>query len=158
MGWGFAQAKPGTSLSTSTPTQISRTLTSAVDPVTPEHQLGQDLYLENCATCHVGVPPAIFPRDTWLQLIQDPQHYGTEIRPLVDPTRLLVWNYLEFYSRARGSNEDIPYRVNNSRYFRILHPDVELPRPTRLSSCQTCHPGAEQFNYRSLSSEWQEAP
>ncbi len=151
LGWGFAHMH--TALSQSTAADIG-----GVDPVPARYQLGQQLYLESCATCHVAVPPAAFPRETWRQLIQDPQHYGAQIEPPVDPPRLLIWEYLQFFSRELREDETVPYRLNNSRYFNILHPKVELPRPTRLTSCASCHPGAEQFDFRSLSAEWHIAP
>jgi hypothetical protein len=129
-----------------------------VDVVPDRHQLGQELYLENCATCHIGLPPAVFPSQTWLNLIQDPEHYGVEITPLLDPTRLVVWNYLRFFSRPILLEEAIPYRLTSSRYFKALHPKVELPNPLQMGSCVTCHPAAAQFNYRSLAPEWENAP
>jgi mono/diheme cytochrome c family protein len=151
LGWGFAHTHKALS-------QSAGASVGVVDPVPESYQLGQQLYLENCATCHVGVPPAVFPRETWRQIIQDPQHYGTQIQPPVDPPRLLIWNYLQFFSRGLREDEAIPYRLNNSRYFKILHPKVDLPRPTRLTNCATCHPNADQFDFRSLSAEWQDAP
>lgn len=129
-----------------------------VDVVPRQHQLGQELYLENCATCHVGVPPQVLPSETWLELIQDSQHYGVRLQPLVDPTRFLVWNYLKASSRQLLPEETTPYRVRDSRYFKVLHPKVELPRPLSLSSCVTCHPGATRYDFRSLTAEWKDAP
>lgn len=148
LGWGLAQA------SDMTPGQHPNT--GAVDVIPEQYQLGHELYLENCATCHVGVPPQVFPRETWRQLLQDSQHYGVQIS-LVDPPRLLVWDYLQYFSRGLREDEAVPYRVNNSRYFKILHPNVELDRPTRLTTCITCHPAADQFNFRQLTPDWQDA-
>ncbi|NJO72256.1 MAG: cytochrome C, partial [Oscillatoriales cyanobacterium RM1_1_9] len=65
-----------------------------VDWIPERYQLGQQLYLENCSSCHVAVPPQTLPTQTWQQLLQDSQHYGVQIQPLVDPQRVLVWNYL----------------------------------------------------------------
>jgi hypothetical protein len=144
LGWGIAQA-----------TEPTR---GTVDRVEPRYELGQELYLENCATCHVGVPPGVMPTETWRQILQDPQHYGIQLPLLVDPPRLLVWDYLRQYSRPEAEGEQIPFRVENSRYFKALHPRVELPQSIRLGSCISCHPGAEQFNFRSLTPEWEDAP
>ena len=129
-----------------------------VDVVPDRYKLGQELYLENCATCHIGVPPAVLPSQTWLNLLQDSQHYGVEITPLIDPPRYLVWNYLQTFSRQVAADEKIPYRVSESQYFKVLHPKVELPQKLNLSSCVTCHPGASQFNFRSLTAEWENSP
>ncbi|MGB3491205.1 MAG: hypothetical protein WBA57_00650 [Elainellaceae cyanobacterium] len=129
-----------------------------VDPVPPQLQLGHELYLENCATCHVGLPPAVMPSQTWVDLLQDTQHYGVQIPRLVDPGRILIWQYLEYFSRPVNEDEATPYRVRNSRYFKALHPTVEFEEQVNLSSCVSCHPAAIDFNYRRLSSEWQDAP
>ncbi|MEB3358940.1 MAG: hypothetical protein VKK04_19600 [Synechococcales bacterium] len=129
-----------------------------VDAVPPPLQLGQELYLENCATCHVGVPPEVLPRQTWEIILQDPAHYGVQIPPLVDPPRLLIWQYIQQFSRSLRVDETTPYRIRNSRFFEVLHPRVEFSAPIRLSSCTTCHPSASIFNYRHLSQDWQNAP
>lgn len=129
-----------------------------VDLVPPRFELGQQLYLETCATCHVGVPPAVLPNQTWIDLIQDTQHYGIQIPPIFDPGRLIIWQYLEQFSRPLREEEQTPYRIRNSRFFRILHPRVDFSEPVRLSSCVSCHPGAPDFNYRRLTPEWQDSP
>ncbi|QLE58715.1 cytochrome C [Nostoc sp. TCL26-01] len=125
------------------------------DVVPAQYQLGQELYLENCATCHIPLPPAVLPTQTWKNLLQDSQHYGAQLQPLIDPPRVLVWRYLSTFSRSQLRDEETPYRVNNSRYFKALHPKVELPRPVQISSCVSCHPSAAEFNYRRLSAEWE---
>ena len=129
-----------------------------IDPVPPRFELGHELYLENCATCHVGIPPAVMPSQTWVDLLQDTQHYGVQIPRLVDPGRILIWQYLEYFSRPLNEEETTPYRVRNSRYFKALHPTVEFEEQVNLSSCVSCHPAALDFNYRRLSREWQDAP
>ncbi|MEB3212646.1 MAG: diheme cytochrome C [Leptolyngbyaceae bacterium] len=129
-----------------------------VDEIPPRFEFGQQLYLETCATCHVGIPPAVMPTQTWVDLLDDTQHYGVQIPPLVDPGRLIIWQYLEQFSRTLRQEERTPYRIRNSRYFRVLHPRVEFNEPIRLAGCVSCHPGAPDFNYRQLTAEWQDAP
>lgn len=126
-----------------------------VDRVPERYQLGQQLYLENCATCHIALPPQVLPMETWLRLLQDSEHYGQTLKLLVDPPRLLVWNYLQAFSRPQSKEEEIPYRVASSRFFKALHPRVKLPQPATLGSCVTCHPGASQYNFRKLTPEWE---
>ena len=125
-----------------------------VDVIPAQYQLGQELYLENCSSCHLAIPPSVLPTQTWKNLLEDTQHYGIQIKPLVDPPRLLVWRYLSTFSRVQLKDEETPYRVNDSRYFKALHPKVKLPKPVQVSSCVTCHPSASDFNFRKLSSEW----
>ena len=129
-----------------------------VDIIPRRYQLGQELYLENCATCHIGVPPAVLPTQTWRDLIQDSQHYGKQIKPLIDPERLLVWDYLQTFSRPLTEDEQTPYRIAQSRYFKALHPQIKLPQSVTMASCISCHPGTGEYDFRTLSSEWQNAP
>lgn len=129
-----------------------------VDVIPRRYQLGQQLYLENCATCHIGLPPAVLPTQTWRDLLEDSQHYGRQLKPLVDPERLLVWDYLRSFSRPITEEEQTPYRVAQSRYFKAIHPQVKLPQPVTMGSCISCHPGTGEYDFRTLSSEWQNAP
>lgn len=126
-----------------------------VDPVPSRYQLGQQIYLENCATCHIALPPQVMPTQTWQELLQDSQHYGVQIPLLRDPSRQLLWNYLQVFSRPLYQGEQTPYRMARSRYFKALHPQVKLPRPLNFKSCATCHPQADSFNFRALASEWE---
>jgi hypothetical protein len=129
-----------------------------VDRIPDRYQLGQQLYLENCATCHIGLPPQVLPTETWRRLLQDSQHYGQTLKLLVDPPRLLVWNYLQTFSRPQGKEEELAYRVASSRYFKALHPKVKMSQPANISSCVTCHPGVSQYNFRKLTAEWENSP
>ncbi|YAF96811.1 MAG: cytochrome C [Nodularia sp. CChRGM 3473] len=147
MGWLLSW---GTSAYSATPTEIG-----TVDIVPVQYQLGKQLYLDNCSTCHIALPPEVFPSQTWKNLLQDSQHYGVQLKPLIDPPRMLVWRYLATFSRVQLKDEATPYRVNQSRYFKALHPQVELPRPVQVSSCVSCHPGASEYNFRRLTPEWE---
>ena len=162
LGWGFAQttqaqsapnpaAQPGALTVPTNPTDT-------VDPVASSYRLGQQLYLEQCATCHVALPPAVMPSQTWADLLPDSQHYGLTLQPLVEPTLEIVWKYASTYSRPVLKDERTPYRLAQSRYFKALHPKVEFTGAIGVGSCATCHPAAAQFNYRSLTADWQNAP
>jgi hypothetical protein len=129
-----------------------------VDSVGDRFQAGQQLYLQTCATCHFAIPPAVFPSETWRQLLLDPQHYGATLTPLQNPNLRLVWDYLKTYSRPEATNEELPFRVYQSRYFKILHPKVKLPTRVGLANCLSCHPGGAAYDFRSVSAEWQNAP
>ncbi|RUS96884.1 hypothetical protein DSM107003_22900 [Trichormus variabilis SAG 1403-4b] len=126
-----------------------------VDVVPAQYQLAQELYLENCATCHIGIPPAVFPTQTWKNILQDSQHYGAQIKPLVDPPRILVWKYLSTFSRLHLQDDSTPYRLNESRYFKALHPGVKLPQAVNMNGCVSCHIGADKYDFRSLTPEWE---
>jgi len=152
LAWSLAM---GWLLSSATNAQ-SPTLTAevgTVDIVPAQFQLGEELYVENCSTCHIALPPAVLPTQTWKNLLEDPQHYGAQLKPLVDPPRILVWKYLLTFSRTQLQDEETPYRLKDSRYFKALHPRVNLPRPVQIGSCISCHPSANDYNFRRLSPE-----
>lgn len=129
-----------------------------IDPVPPELQLGQELYLENCATCHVALPPAVMPTESWREILTQPEHYGAQITPPVQPGLQIIWNYVSVYSRPLKQDEPVPFRLRSSRYFKALHPEVEFADRVTVRSCASCHPAAEQFNYRRLTPDWETAP
>lgn len=160
LGWGFSrlsQARPAIAQ----PAVLAQggvnqddDFPRTVDYVSERYQLGQRLYLENCATCHIGIPPQTLPSEAWRNLIQDSSHYGVEISPLNDPSLGLVWSYLRGFSRQKSNAEDrVPYRLSRSRYFKALHPDVPFPNGVSLESCATCHRAAQQFSFRPWENE-----
>ncbi|HBQ99108.1 MULTISPECIES: hypothetical protein [unclassified Roseofilum] len=146
LGWG---------LSTLNQPAFSQSSRKSVDLVPEQHQLGEELYRENCGSCHLALPPAVMPTETWRQLIQDQQHYGISIDPILNPGRLLVWKYIQVFSRPLLKDESTPYRLRNSRYFKALHPQVEFQERIELSQCVSCHPSAQTFNFRELTPEWE---
>lgn len=129
-----------------------------IDPIPDRLQLGAELYLESCASCHVGVPPQTLPLQTWQVMLDDPEHYGVWIPPLVDPARLLIWNYVKHFSRSIREGEQLPYHLSESRYFKALHPRVEFEEDVTLRQCISCHPGVSGYNFRQLTADWDNAP
>ena len=117
--------------------------------------IGQELYLENCSSCHIPLPAQVLPRESWEDILNRTQnHYGQALPVSVKATAGLIWTYLYRYSRPANPGETIPQYVTNSRYFKALHPQVELPKPTNYQTCTICHPMAAQLNYRTLSSNY----
>lgn len=131
----------------------SQEILGTVDTVTPEYELGHKLYLENCATCHIGIPPAVLPTQSWFKILRNPQHYSTQLEPLIRPANVLVANYLRQYSRSAIGNELIPLRLRDSRFFKALHPKVEFKQPIDAGSCISCHSQASNFNFRTFSEQ-----
>ncbi len=119
-----------------------------VDPIAPKHQRGQELYLKNCASCHIGIPPAVLPSQTWAELIQDPEHYGAQLPQIAAFDLRQMDQYLTTYSRPLREDESTPYRIGQARVFLALHPQVKLPKPLTIASCASCHPKADVFNFR----------
>jgi Dihaem cytochrome c len=145
LGWGLAQMIGNPAIAQSPPAPIG-----TVDPVPDRYQLGQDMYLESCATCHIALPPAVLPIQTWQTLLQDSEHYGTTIDPPKNPNRKLIWNYLSTFSRPLRDDEPTPFRLSQARHFQALHPQVKLPTEVTIATCATCHPKADVFNFREL--------
>lgn len=167
LGWGIAIALAAVpkAIAIEVPTQsniiaqAASEETGTVDPVAPRYQLGKELYLENCATCHIPLPPEVLPSETWRRLLLEPQqHYGQQLEPLAGPSLLVVWDYLRAYSRPEKQGKPLPYRISESFYFKALHPRVKFSQPVKFGSCATCHPGAAQYNYRRLTPEWENSP
>lgn len=140
-------------------TPAKTSVMDTVDAVPARFQLGKELYLENCASCHIALPPEVMPSETWRRLLLEPQeHYGQKLEPMIGPSLRVTWNYLSTFSRPSLEKEAIPYRVAESRFFKALHPRVKFPQPVKIGSCVTCHPGVSQFNYRTLTPEWEDSP
>jgi Dihaem cytochrome c len=130
---------------------LAQSSIGTVDPIAPKYQRGQELYLKNCASCHIGLPPAVLPSQTWADLIQDPEHYGVQLPAIAAFDLRQMDQYLTTYSRPLREDESTPYRVGQARAFRALHPQVDLPKPLTIASCASCHPKADVFNFRELS-------
>jgi hypothetical protein len=154
-GWMGSLALDSPAIARSLPPQQLK----SVDRVPERYQLGLEVYRDRCGSCHLAIPPQVFPMQTWQQLLQNPQdHYGTQITSLIRPELLIMWDYLSTFSRPLEEGEKTPYRFGSSRYFKILHPRVELPNPISQNACLSCHPAAREFNFRRLAPEWEDAP
>jgi Dihaem cytochrome c len=144
LGLALGSAPPTTATPAATPA------IGTIDPVPPRLQAAQQAYLKRCGSCHVALPPQVLPTETWQVLITDLQHYGTVLPRLAVDQQNLIVKYLQAFTYALNPDETTPFKVGRSRYFRVLHPQIELPKPVTLEGCVSCHPGAKQFDYRSL--------
>ena len=124
-----------------------------VDPIDTDQQAGYTIYVEKCSTCHVALPAAVLPLDTWQALITDPAHYGVTLTGITQFDQRLMLSYLQTYSRRHTGGGPLPYRLQNSDYFQALHPKVDLPQPLNLRSCVSCHQGANEQNYSAPSEQ-----
>lgn len=114
-------------------------------------RLARDLYLEKCATCHIPIPAEVLPTATWQKILENPNdHYGKSLPRLNRINLLLLWKYLRTYSRPLITGEQTPKYIKNSRYFKALHPQVNLPEKIDHQSCLACHSGARKLDYRTL--------
>ncbi len=160
MGWGLAQARelplserPNTTITT----PATQTIAS-LEPLPSPLDVGRQYYLDSCASCHMALPPMVLPTETWRQLLLEPQHYGVTLDLPRGPALRVMWSYLSNGSRAQREDETVPFRVAQSRFFRALHPRVKFATPPNVTGCASCHIGAKEFDYQSLSPEWRNAP
>jgi mono/diheme cytochrome c family protein len=155
-GWGLTQSQPAASQPPAA--QVISSTIGTVDVVPQNLKLPQETYLARCATCHIGIPPAVLPNASWKAILQDSNHYGVAWEPLRNPELALTWKYLQANSRPLNPEEQLPYRIARSRYFKILHPRVKFSEPVTVGTCVSCHIGASKFNFRALSPQWQNGP
>jgi mono/diheme cytochrome c family protein len=155
-GWGLTQVQPA--VGQAPVAQATQSTIGTVDTVPANLKLSQETYLARCATCHIGIPPAVLPNDSWKAILQDSNHYGVTWEPLRNPDLALTWKYLQTNSRQLNPEEQVPYRIARSRYFKILHPRVKFTEPVTVGTCVSCHIGAPKFNFRALSPQWQDGP
>ena len=161
MGIGLAQAIEPKSIPNRSQPVTQSVTQPPIQPdfVSDRDKAGQTLYIENCATCHLGIPPAVMPTQTWQALLQDPQHYGINIELPQGTDRRLIWSYIKNASRPTSDISDrVPYRIADSRYFRALHPKIKFAEKPTLTTCITCHPSAQSFNFRTLTPEAEKSP
>jgi hypothetical protein len=70
----------------------------------------------------------------------------------------LIWDYVKTFSRPLSTDEPKPFYVGQSRYFKALHPRVTFTEPITNKNCIVCHPGVKDFDFRSLTPEWENSP
>lgn len=117
-----------------------------VDPIDARYEAGYNVYIEQCASCHIALPPAVLPTESWQTIVLDPAHYGVSLN-LTQFDQRLILNYLQPYSRRHTRRGARPYRLRDSDYFQALHPKVELPTPLNLRSCTSCHINAAEPDF-----------
>lgn len=131
----------------------------SVDPIPTRYLPGFESYIETCTGCHIALPPEVLPLDSWQEILRRPDvHYGVSIPNINRLTQLLIWDYVSTFSRPLPPNNPVPLYAEKSRFFKALHPRAPMPEEVTSKTCITCHPGAEVFDFITLSPEWQDAP
>lgn len=161
LGWGLSHiqssvATEATQFAQTPAAPIPTETIGGVDPVPPQLQRGEKLYQQRCGTCHIALPPQVLPSQTWQALLPETNHYGVVLPQFQNPELTYTWEYLSFFSRPMKEDglRPIPYRVQRSGFFKVLHPNVDFPEPVTPDTCIRCHPGVSQLNFRQLSPEW----
>jgi hypothetical protein len=141
------------------PPAIAPNQPMSVDPVPTRYEPGFQAYMETCASCHIAVPPEVLPTESWREILRKPDnHFGVVIPNYNRLTQLLIWDYLSNFSRPLPPDSPLPLYVEKSRYFKALHPRVTMPPDMTSKTCVTCHPNVKNFNFRTLTPEWDDAP
>lgn len=161
LGWGLSHAQYSVATETmhlaqnAAPPQ-GEEITGGVDFVPPQLKRGEELYRQQCGTCHIALPPQVLPSQTWQAILPGTSHYGVVLPPFQDPELTAAWQYVSFFSRPMKEDglRPLPYRVQRSEFFKILHPGVDFAEPVTPETCIRCHPGVSDLNFRQLSPEW----
>lgn len=123
-----------------------------------------DVYNEECGSCHFAFPPGLLPTASWQKLLAPEalaDHFG-ENAELDDDALKTVQAYADanaadksWYKRSRKialatSGEDAPLRITDVRYIKRKHHELsdrmfkDNPDVQSRSNCTACHTKAEQ--------------
>lgn len=158
LGIGIARAINHSTVSYPLTSRVQTESFLAASSISERYQTAQQLYMDTCGKCHIPISPSVLPSESWQKILENPdQHYGVSV-DFIRLTQVLLWEYLATFSRPVSRNEPVPVFVTQSRYFKAIHPRVDLPKPATIKTCIACHPNAQQYDYQTLSSEWDNAP
>ena len=154
-----SQSSPSETKFIYSPVAIAPNQPMSVDPVPTRYEPGFQAYLETCASCHIAIPPEALPTESWREILRKPDnHFGVVIPNYNRLTQLLIWDYMSTFSRPLPPDSPLPLYVEKSRYFKALHPRTTMPPDMTSKTCVTCHPNVANFNFRTLTPEWDDAP
>jgi hypothetical protein len=120
-----------------------------IDLIPKNYEQGLQVYFANCSTCHIALPAELLPRQSWQILLENlNQHYGATLPVISSVEVRLIWNYLGTFSRLAATEDRLPVFARESRFFRALHPQARFPEPAKITTCISCHPSAQEFNFR----------
>jgi len=158
LGWGLTQTLASEPAPLMAPKPQPTTI-QPVDPIPTRYEPGFETYLETCGTCHIALPPEIMPTESWQEILRRPdKHFGVSITNIERVSQFLIWDYLSTFSRPLPPNNTTPLFAERSPYFKALHPRVSLPPDMTAKSCVLCHPQVGQFDFRTLTPEWENSP
>lgn len=120
-----------------------------IDIIPKSYEQGLQVYFANCSTCHIALPAELLPRQSWQRLLENlNQHYEASLPAISSVEVRLIWNYLGTFSRIAAVEDRLPVFARDSRFFRALHPQIRFPEPAKITTCISCHPSAQEFNFR----------
>ncbi len=127
--------------------------------------VNNQLYLEECGSCHFAFQPGLLPQRSWVKMMKDLEdHFGNDAT-LEKIDHQAILKYLEEnsaqktteYKRSRKmldsiSESSTPLEITKVKYF--IHEHDEIPRRFikqkevgTLSNCTACHTKASKGSY-----------
>lgn len=111
------------------------------------------VWLEECGTCHVAYPPALLTADTWRRLMAGlDRHFGSNAA-LDAPAATRITTFLERNASTRGErNAAASLRITDTRWFTRKHDELSPavwhdPKVKSPANCAACHRNAETGRY-----------
>ena len=111
-------------------------------------------YAQECASCHVALPPAMLPARSWQRVMAGlDRHYGVDAS--LDPATVrLLGDWLQANAGAgkRVREEPPQDRITRSAWFERKHRKIDpavwqLGSVKTAANCAACHAGAEQGRF-----------
>ncbi|MCP4491996.1 MAG: hypothetical protein GY820_32530 [Gammaproteobacteria bacterium] len=141
---------------------IGQSLASGGESKNHQIYLGKQnqVYLEECGSCHMAYPPQLLPSKSWYQMLQGLEdHFGENAEVDVE-TRKAIESYLQHVSGSssykkmlRNLGNRSPLRITELPYFKHEHDEipsrfiVDNAKLSSLSQCNACHQEAERGQF-----------
>ena len=128
------------------------------------------LYSEECGSCHFAYPPGFLPSRSWRMLMSGLNKHFDENAELSPEVRARLQQYLEVHAADRSSAigsrrvmhymkpDETPLRLTDTYYIKLRHRNIPArifsnnPQLKSLSNCSGCHQRADAgyFNEREV--------
>ncbi|MDF1589815.1 MAG: diheme cytochrome c [Gammaproteobacteria bacterium] len=123
------------------------------------------LYKNECASCHMGYQPGLLPERSWQKLMTGLDDHFSDNAELTAESYTAILNYLtdnaadkSDYKRSRRianslAADDTPLRITDTDYFKRKHRELSLTTITHnaeigsISNCIACHSQADKGSF-----------
>lgn len=112
------------------------------------------VYKQECGSCHIPYPPALLPKESWVEIMNGLQkHYGTDAS-LSQQEVIQISSWLNSHAGTYKRVKEAPpeNRITKSGWFEKKHRKISSreflsPAVKSPSNCNACHKNAEQGNF-----------
>jgi hypothetical protein len=119
--------------------------------------VNNQLYKEECSSCHFAYPAGLLPEESWKKIMSNLDDHFGENAELIEADRLAITEYLVSnsadHSDFRRSKKimrslrstQAPLRITELPYFKHEHDEIpnrlvkDNPEVGSLSQCDSCH-------------------